>query len=103
MSKCGERTRARTIYLIFILYFILHNFQASDARAAQETLARFMREDSASREILLTEAEACKDHDLKDLLPYGFAIHHAGGLLVPDPDPCALNCFLSAEARPLII
>ena len=26
-----------------------------------------------------TEAEACKDHDLKDLLPFGFAIHHAGG------------------------
>ncbi len=34
---------------------------------------------SASREILSTEAEACKNLDLKDLLPYGFAIHHAGG------------------------
>jgi len=33
---------------------------------------------SASREILQTEAEACKDSDLKDLLPFGFAIHHAG-------------------------
>ena len=33
---------------------------------------------SASREILTTEAEACKDADLRDLLPYGFAIHHAG-------------------------
>eukprot|EP00798_Chlamydomonas_sp_ICE-L_P019205 gene19205-25823_t len=45
---------------------------------SNETLARFMKEDSASREILQTEAEACKDNDLKDLLPYGFAIHHAG-------------------------
>jgi pre-mRNA-splicing helicase BRR2 len=41
-------------------------------------MARFMREDSASREILQTEADACKDSDLKDLLPFGFAIHHAG-------------------------
>ncbi len=33
---------------------------------------------SASREILVTEVEACKNQDLRDLLPYGFAIHHAG-------------------------
>jgi pre-mRNA-splicing helicase BRR2 len=33
---------------------------------------------SASREILQTEAEATKSKDLKDLLPFGFAIHHAG-------------------------
>lgn len=33
---------------------------------------------SASREILQTEAEVCKDTDLKDLLPFGFGIHHAG-------------------------
>ena len=34
----------------------------------------------ASGEILQTEAEQCKDADLKDLLPFGFAIHHAGTL-----------------------
>lgn len=49
-----------------------------DAALKDDKLARFMREDSASREILGTEAEACKDADLRDLLPYGFAIHHAG-------------------------
>ena len=37
-----------------------------------------MREGSASTEILRTEAEQVKNLDLKDLLPYGFAIHHAG-------------------------
>lgn len=37
-----------------------------------------MRDDSASREILQTEAASVKDADLRDLLPYGFAIHHAG-------------------------
>lgn len=37
-----------------------------------------MRDESASREILQTESENCKNQDLKDLLPHGFAIHHAG-------------------------
>lgn len=41
-------------------------------------LAKFMRDDSASREILQTEAEAVKSSELRDLLPFGFAIHHAG-------------------------
>ncbi|WIA19957.1 hypothetical protein OEZ85_005838 [Tetradesmus obliquus] len=41
-------------------------------------LAKFMRDDSASREILQTEAEAAKTSELRDLLPFGFAIHHAG-------------------------
>lgn len=41
-------------------------------------LARFMRDDSASREILQTEAESAKTAELRDLLPFGFAIHHAG-------------------------
>ncbi|GFR50198.1 hypothetical protein Agub_g12366 [Astrephomene gubernaculifera] len=45
---------------------------------AADVLTRFMRSDSASREILQTEAENCKDSDLRDLLPFGFAIHHAG-------------------------
>lgn len=49
-----------------------------EAAIKDDKLARFMKEDSASREILTTEAEACKDADLRDLLPYGFAIHHAG-------------------------
>lgn len=33
---------------------------------------------SASKEILQQEAETCKDAALRDLLPFGFAIHHAG-------------------------
>lgn len=49
-----------------------------DKALAEDVLIKVIPEDSASREILETEAEACKDLDLKDLLPYGFAIHHAG-------------------------
>uniref|UniRef100_A0A0K0DLR4 U5 small nuclear ribonucleoprotein 200 kDa helicase n=1 Tax=Angiostrongylus cantonensis TaxID=6313 RepID=A0A0K0DLR4_ANGCA len=49
-----------------------------DSCLEKDTLSAFMREGSASTEILRTEAEQVKNHDLKDLLPYGFAIHHAG-------------------------
>uniref|UniRef100_A0A7I4Y827 U5 small nuclear ribonucleoprotein 200 kDa helicase n=1 Tax=Haemonchus contortus TaxID=6289 RepID=A0A7I4Y827_HAECO len=49
-----------------------------DACLEKDTLCAFMREGSASTEILRTEAEQVKNHELKDLLPYGFAIHHAG-------------------------
>ncbi|KDR19736.1 putative U5 small nuclear ribonucleoprotein 200 kDa helicase [Zootermopsis nevadensis] len=44
----------------------------------KDTLGKFLREGSASMEVLRTEAEQVKNHELKDLLPYGFAIHHAG-------------------------
>ena len=39
---------------------------------------RLLLQDSASREVLRAEAETTKDTSLRDLLPYGIAIHHAG-------------------------
>lgn len=47
----------------------------------RDTIGQFMREDSASVEILrefVSGADQVKDNDLRELLPYGFAIHHAG-------------------------
>ena len=44
----------------------------------KDTLGAFLREGSASMEVLRKEAEEVKNPELKDLLPYGFAIHHAG-------------------------
>eukprot|EP00124_Ichthyophonus_hoferi_P001685 Ihof_evm4s95 gene=Ihof_evmTU4s95 len=44
----------------------------------KDSIGRFMKEDSASYEVLRQETENCKNAELKDLLPYGFAIHHAG-------------------------
>ena len=41
-------------------------------------VGNLVAEDSASKEILLTEAEQVKNADLKDVLPYGIGIHHAG-------------------------
>ncbi|CAD5210662.1 unnamed protein product [Bursaphelenchus okinawaensis] len=49
-----------------------------DACLERDTLSAFLREGSASTEILRSEAENVKNQDLKDLLPYGFGIHHAG-------------------------
>jgi len=49
-----------------------------DLAMQNDALAKFLHEDSASREILQTEVESIKTQDVKDLLPYGFAIHHAG-------------------------
>ncbi len=43
-----------------------------------DTLGKFLPENSASREILQTEANSVSNADLKELLAYGFAIHHAG-------------------------
>ncbi|KAI4199430.1 MAG: hypothetical protein LQ346_002568 [Caloplaca aetnensis] len=43
-----------------------------------ETIGQILRSDTASREILTTEADTVGDRDLKDLMPYGFGIHHAG-------------------------
>jgi pre-mRNA-splicing helicase BRR2 len=48
-------------------------------RALDEgVLNRFLQSDVASREILRSESEEVSNADLKDLLPMGFAIHHAG-------------------------
>ena len=49
-----------------------------DKAVELETIGQILRSDAGSREILNEEAQSVQDRDLKDLLPYGFAIHHAG-------------------------
>lgn len=50
-----------------------------DIAAEREELSHFVRDGSASQEILREEASsAVKSPELKDVLPHGFAIHHAG-------------------------
>ncbi|KAF2270673.1 pre-mRNA splicing factor [Lojkania enalia] len=43
-----------------------------------ETIGQILRSDAASREIVREESEGVQNADLKELLPYGFGIHHAG-------------------------
>ncbi|KAJ3338078.1 DEIH-box ATPase [Gonapodya sp. JEL0774] len=49
-----------------------------DMALEKDTVGKILRQDAASREILQTEVNDVKNADLKDLLPYSFAIHHAG-------------------------
>ena len=49
-----------------------------DMALERDTIGRFLKEGSASTEVLRSEALQVYDSKLRDLLPYGFAIHHAG-------------------------
>ncbi|KAJ9194493.1 hypothetical protein DTO164E3_4179 [Paecilomyces variotii] len=49
-----------------------------DKAVEMETIGQILRTDAASRAILAEEAESVDDPALKDVLPYGFGIHHAG-------------------------
>jgi pre-mRNA-splicing helicase BRR2 len=50
-----------------------------DMAIEKGTLSQLVRDnDAITREILIESAQHAKNADLKDLLPYGFAIHHAG-------------------------
>jgi len=48
-----------------------------DQALQADQLGLFVKDD-ARRELLAAEAENVKNQQLKELLPYGFAIHHAG-------------------------
>ncbi|VEU37035.1 unnamed protein product [Pseudo-nitzschia multistriata] len=49
-----------------------------DIAMERDELSHFVRDNSGTSEILREEAEEAKNADLKDVLRYGFAIHHAG-------------------------
>ena len=49
-----------------------------DLAAERNETTKFVRDGSATQEILREEASAAKNADLKEVLPFGFAIHHAG-------------------------
>jgi len=49
-----------------------------DAAIEMETITQFVKPDGAVREILTEEAGNVKGSNLRDLLPFGFAIHRAG-------------------------
>ncbi|TGZ82009.1 putative pre-mRNA splicing helicase [Ascodesmis nigricans] len=49
-----------------------------DKALEMETIQQILKSDAGTRELLQHEADQASDPNLKDLLPYGFAIHHAG-------------------------
>ncbi|KAI3656106.1 hypothetical protein MP638_002716 [Amoeboaphelidium occidentale] len=52
--------------------------QIRDLAISEETLGTFLPAQSESRRVLEEEIENVHSKELRDLLPYGFAIHHAG-------------------------
>ena len=48
-----------------------------DVAVTNDTISSFLKEDSASCEILCTRTDLVNSSDLKHLLQYGFAIHHS--------------------------
>ncbi|KAF7506948.1 hypothetical protein GJ744_011079 [Endocarpon pusillum] len=49
-----------------------------DKAVEMESIGQILRTDAASRAVLAEEAQSVSDASLKDLMPYGFGIHHAG-------------------------
>ncbi|EFX00969.1 pre-mRNA splicing factor [Grosmannia clavigera kw1407] len=49
-----------------------------DRAVELETISQILKHDAGSTEVLREAAEQATDRELKDLLPYGFGIHHAG-------------------------
>jgi pre-mRNA-splicing helicase BRR2 len=43
-----------------------------------DTINQILKHDAGTREVLTEAANQATDRDLKDILPYGFGIHHAG-------------------------
>ncbi|KAK3335533.1 Sec63 Brl domain-containing protein [Cercophora scortea] len=49
-----------------------------DKAMEMETINQILKHDAGTREVLSEAASAVNNIDLKDILPYGFGIHHAG-------------------------
>lgn len=49
-----------------------------DKALEMDTINQILKHDAGTREVLSEAANQATDRDLKDILPYGFGIHHAG-------------------------
>ena len=49
-----------------------------DTALEKDEMHKIIKDDSATREILKTEGEKTINNDVKDLLPFGIGVHHAG-------------------------
>jgi pre-mRNA-splicing helicase BRR2 len=49
-----------------------------DMALNKDELYKILKDDSATKEILKMESQNCINNDVKDLLPFGIGVHHAG-------------------------
>eukprot|EP01084_Bolivina_argentea_P006503 12342_1 len=81
---CYEKVMAQAGRNQVLIFVHSRNETMKTARAVRDmcmendTLGTFIKEGSATSEVLREESENVKSDILKDLLPYGFGIHHAG-------------------------
>lgn len=84
---CNKSTAIKVLLLILLQVLVFVHSRKETGKTARairdmclekDTLGLFLKEGSMSTEVLRTESEHVKNLELKDLLPYGFAIHHAG-------------------------
>nr|GFB01787.1 DExH-box ATP-dependent RNA helicase DExH12-like [Tanacetum cinerariifolium] len=72
MKRCWRGWKASGAYICAFEEKTTKTARANrDTALANDTLGIFLKEDSASREILHEHTELVKNNDLKDLLPYG--------------------------------
>ncbi|KAK8792756.1 hypothetical protein WA158_004920 [Blastocystis sp. Blastoise] len=85
MNKiCYEKVLAEAGKNQVIIFVHSRKETAKTARAIrdmsldEDTLGQFVPENSGEKELLKEQSKNCKDKELQELLPFGFAIHHAG-------------------------
>ena len=49
-----------------------------DTAIENKTFDQIMQDDATSKTVLVEAAEGTRNHERKDLLPYGLAVRHAG-------------------------
>ena len=79
-KACGQRISGNQL-LIFV-HSRAETYKTAkalrDIAMERDELSLFVRDGGATKEILQEEITTVKNSDLKDVLSYGFAIHHAG-------------------------
>ncbi|BFZ53157.1 Pre-mRNA-splicing helicase BRR2 [Savitreella phatthalungensis] len=71
-----------------------------DKAIADETIGEILRNDAATREILKQESETVSHAGLKEVLPFGLALHHAG--LTKADRSISEDLFADGHARILV-
>ncbi|CAG8370036.1 unnamed protein product [Penicillium salamii] len=78
MEQVGQRRNQMLIFVHSRKETVKTAKYIRDKALENETIGQILRSDAASRAILAEEADSVDDAGLKDVMPYGFGVHHAG-------------------------
>ena len=71
-----------------------------DTALEKDEMHKIIQDDSATREILKTEGEKTINNDVKDLLPFGIGVHHAG---LPRQDRSMIEDLFAAKHLQVLV